>query len=191
MEALKLKTITDLDAACLKDERVELIDGEIVKRPMARFGHSMVQSGLSGQFFPLWGKGNDDGWWIVTEVSVRYSEHHCPSHDLAGWRKSRILHPPGPGSVMDKVPDWVCEITSPGHERKDFVTQLLRLQSFQVPYYWIISPEDKTLIAYALTDGQYRVVYSVECGQDGQNCNSLVIPPFESMNLDLGAIFLE
>ena len=75
---------------------------------------------------------------------LSYNEHHCPSHDLAGWRKSRVPHPPG--SVMDKVPDWVCEITSPGHERKDFVTQLLRLQSFKVPYYWIISPEDKTLI---------------------------------------------
>ena len=73
VEAIKLKTVADLDEACLKDERIELIDGEIVKHPMVRFGHSMAQSGLSGQFFPLWGKGNDDGWWIVTEVSVYYN----------------------------------------------------------------------------------------------------------------------
>ena len=100
MEAIQLKTVADLDEACLKNERIELIDGEIVKHPMARFDHSLAQSGLSGQFFPLWGKGDDDGWWIITEVSVRYSEHHCPSHDLAGWRKSRVPHPPS--SVMDK-----------------------------------------------------------------------------------------
>ena len=65
MEVIKLKTVADLDEACLKDERIELIDGEIVKRPMAGFDHSMAQSVLSGQFFPLWGKGDDDGWWIV------------------------------------------------------------------------------------------------------------------------------
>lgn len=188
MEALKLKTVDDLLQAGERDERIELIDGEIVKRPMARFGHSLAQSGLSGQFFPLWGKGDDEGWWIVSEVSVRYSEHHCPAHDLAGWRKSRVPTPPL--SVMDTLPDWVCEITSPGHERKDFVTQFLRLQSFQVPYYWIISPEDKTLIAYALTDGQYKVVYSVECGQAGETCKNLMIPPFENIALDLGAVFV-
>ena len=35
MEALKLKTLDDLFLS--PDERVELIGGEIVRRPMARF----------------------------------------------------------------------------------------------------------------------------------------------------------
>ncbi len=185
MEALKLKTFADLEQASLSEERIELMDGEIVKRPMPRFSHSMAQSGLSGQFFPLWRQGDEDGWWIVTEVSVRYNEHHCPAHDLAGWRKSRVPNPPT--SVMDVTPDWVCEITSPGHERKDLVTQLLRLQSFQVPHYWIISPEDQTLLAYALTGGHYQLAYSVECRNN--NCDELCIPPFENLKLDFSFVF--
>ncbi len=35
MEAIQLKTVADLDEACLKNERIELIDGEIVKREMS------------------------------------------------------------------------------------------------------------------------------------------------------------
>ncbi|MEZ5447535.1 MAG: hypothetical protein R3E89_00345 [Thiolinea sp.] len=48
----------------------------------------------------------------MSEVSVRYSEHHCPTHDLAGWRKERV--PNRPTGMMKIVPDWACEITSAG-----------------------------------------------------------------------------
>ncbi|PID49793.1 MAG: hypothetical protein CR991_04885 [Proteobacteria bacterium] len=188
MEVLKLKTVDDLLLASEQDERIELIDGEIVKRPMARSDHAMAQAGLSGQFLPLWRKGQDDGWWIMSEISVRYSEHHCPTHDLAGWRKSRL--PQRPTGVMKILPDWVCEITSPGHERKDTITQLLRLQAYKVPYYWLISPEDKTLIVYELDRNCYRVVFSAEC-YDANLCSQLVIPPFAEQVLDFAYVFGE
>ena len=58
-------------------------------------------------------------------------------HDLAGWRRERLPTPPA--GVVDIVPDGVCEILSPGHERKDPVHHLLLLQRVGVPYYWTIS----------------------------------------------------
>ncbi|PIE00052.1 MAG: hypothetical protein CSA79_05515 [Thiothrix nivea] len=147
MEATKLQTVDDLLLAGEHDERIELINGEIIRRPM-----------------------------------------HCPTHDLAGWRKERV--PQRPHGMMTMTPDWVGEITSPGHERKDTITQLLRLQAYQVPYYWVISPEDKMLIAYALEAGNYRVAYPVECGGD-TDCGALKIVPFLEMSLDLGYVFGE
>lgn len=187
MEARKLFTIDDLTQAQQQGERIELMNGELIKRPMARSEHALAQAGLSGQFLPLWGKGSGEGWWIMTEISVRYSEHHCPTHDLAGWRKERL--PTRPKGVMDLLPDWVCEITSPGHERKDTFTQLLRLQAFGVPYYWLISPEEKTLIAYQLENNSYRVAYSIEC--QSTDCSQLMIPPFIDYVLDFGFVFGE
>ena len=41
MEALKLHTVDDLIQP--EDERVELIDGQIVRRPMARSEHGLAQ----------------------------------------------------------------------------------------------------------------------------------------------------
>lgn len=184
MEAEKLKTVDDLMQVA--DDRVELINGEIHKRPMARSEHALIQSGLSDEVSPLKRRGGVGGWWIMTEVSVRYSEHNCPVHDLAGWRKERL--PQRPAGMMTQLPDWVCEITSPGHERKDMFSTFMLLQRQEVPYYWVISPEDQTLIAYELADEHYKVVYSVECGRES-NLSRVFVPPFADVGIDLGYVF--
>lgn len=167
-------------------ERVELINGEIVKRPMARSEHALIQSSLSDEISPFKRRDFQGGWWIMPEISVCYGEHQCPSHDLAGWRKERV--PLRPVGIMTVLPDWVCEITSPGHERKDLFHNFLLLQRSKVPYYWVISPEDQSLIAYALLDESYRVTFSMELGVD-QLPGRARIPPFEEIEIDLGYVF--
>ncbi|MEZ5534705.1 MAG: Uma2 family endonuclease [Thiolinea sp.] len=184
MAAPKLKTVDDLLQSA--DERVELINGEIHKRPMARADHALIQSSLSDEVSVLKRRGSDVGWWIMTEVSVRYGEHNCPTHDLAGWRKERM--PERPTGMMTLLPDWVCEITSPGHERKDMFANFILLQRYQVPFYWVISPEDQTLIAYALNDGAYQVVYSVECRRE-PGLSTVFIRPFLDCGIDLAYVF--
>jgi len=176
MEALKLYTVADLLLS--PEERLELIGGEFVRRPMARFPHAAAQGNLRGELHPfIRGAGPGGGWWILTEVSVAYETHECPSHYLAGWRRARLPQPPD--GVIDVVPDWVCEIVSPGHERKDRVQQPLLLKRHRLPYYWLISPEDRTLLAYALDGGDWRVIATLK----GQ-CRAR-IPPFEEYELDL------
>lgn len=186
MEARQLKTAEDLLQST--DERVELINGEIVRRPMARADHALIQSSLSDEVSPFKRKGSRGGWWIMPEISVKYSEYQCPSHDLAGWRKERVaLRPTG---VMTLIPDWVCEITSPGHERKDLFHNFMLLQRSRIPFYWVISPEDKTLIAYQLVNERYSVAFSVECAVE-QDLDKARIPPFEEVEIDLSYVFGE
>ncbi|BBL74797.1 Uma2 family endonuclease [Methylomagnum ishizawai] len=181
MEAQRLNTVDDL--LRFPEERVELINGEIVQRPMARSEHALVQAGISDEVSPLRRKDGPGGWWIMTEisVSVRYA-----SHDLAGWRKERV--PNRPTGIMDIIPDWVCEITSPGHERKDIFHNFLLLQRHGVAYYWVISPEDKTLIAYEWVEGRYRVVFAMEC-RSPEDFIKVRVSPFEGLEMDLDYIF--
>lgn len=184
MEAADLKTIDDLASSA--DPRVELINGEIVKRPMARSEHALVQSGVSDEVAPFKRQVGPGGWWIMPEISVRYNEHQCPTHDFAGWRKQRV--PARPTGIMQVTPDWVCEITSPGHERKDAFHNFMLLQRAEVPFYWLISPEDQTLIVYQWVSGHYHSVYSVECLAQ-RDCGKAHIPPFEEVAMDLAYIF--
>jgi Uma2 family endonuclease len=181
MEAKKFKTSDDLEYAWINDERVELIYGEIIKRPMARFEHGCVQREISGELHFLGRKGGSGGWWFATEVSVRYNEHNVPCHDIAGWRKERVAK--RPSGVVEIIPDWVCEIVSPGHEKKDTLTIFNLLLNFQVPYYWIIWPEDQSIIAYKLVNGTYNVIASIE------NAGKARIEPFEEVEFDLDEIF--
>jgi Uma2 family endonuclease len=89
---------------------------------------------------------------------------------------------------MNVIPDWVCEITSPKHERKDLFHNFILLQHSKVPYYWVISPEDKTLIAYRLVDEKYHVTFSVEYRVE-QGLDKARIPPFEEVEIDLKYVF--
>ncbi|MBK1733347.1 Uma2 family endonuclease [Thiococcus pfennigii] len=178
MEALKRKTLDDLLSE--SDERVELIDGEILKRPMARSDHGLAQSHAVVELSPFTRSSGPGGWWIITEVSVSYELHQCPSHDIAGWRKERM--PGRPSGVIDLAPDWVCEIVSPGHERKDTLKLFTLLQRHRVPFYWLIWPEDRALIAYALDGGGYRVVRTLVDEPKAR------VPPFDAIELDLSYI---
>ncbi len=185
MEALKLKTIDDLLAS--PEERVELINGEIVRRPMARADHGVVQHRTSVELGPFDRPTGPTGWWILTEISVAYEPHQCPSHDLAGWRKERM--PERPRGIVELTPDWVCEIVSPGHERKDTLTLFLLLQRHRVPYYWLIWPEERTLIAHKLDGEGYRVIAAV-AKPTGEQARAR-IPPFDSVEIDLAYILGE
>jgi Uma2 family endonuclease len=179
VEALKLKTLDDLLLS--PDERVELIGGEIVRRPMARLTHGAAQGNLRGELHALSGRdGPGGGWWLATEVSVAYEPHECPSHDLAGWRRERL--PRLPEGVIDLPPDWVCEIVSPGHEKKDTVVLPLLLKRHRVPYYWLIWPEERMLVAHMLNEGDWRTIATLKGGDRAR------IPPVEAIELDLDAL---
>jgi Uma2 family endonuclease len=175
MEARNLKSIDDL--LLCSDERVELIGGEIVRRPMARSEHGLVQGSTRAELSPFTRPSGPGGWWIITEVSVAYERFQCPVHDIAGWRKERV--PNRPTGIIETAPDWVCEIVSPGHERKDTFDIFLLLQRHRVPYYWIIWPEDRVLVAHQLDGAGYRVIATLSGEATAR------VPPFDAIELDL------
>jgi Uma2 family endonuclease len=88
---------------------------------------------------------------------------------------------------MTVLPDWVCEILSPGHERKDTITHFLRLQRAGVPHYWIIGPEGRVLIAHAPDDGCYRTIVTASGLEETRG--RVRVPPFEEIGIDLGMLF--
>jgi hypothetical protein len=51
-----------------------------------------------------------------------------------------------------------------------------------VPYYWVIWPEDRALIAYALDEGEWRVVATLK------DADRARVPPFDAVELDLDAV---
>jgi Uma2 family endonuclease len=87
-----------------------------------------------------------------------------------------------PDGPIELPPDWVCEIVSPGHERKDTRDIPLLLQRHGVPFYWLIWPEERKLVAYQLQGGSYQAIATLD------HRGRARIPPFEQVALDLGYI---
>jgi hypothetical protein len=56
-----------------------------------------------------------------------------------------------------------------------------------MPYYWLIWPEDRTLVAYGLDVGSYRIITDLTA--TGPETARVAIPPFEAVPIDLVYIF--
>jgi len=54
-----------------------------------------------------------------------------------------------------------------------------------VPYYWLIWPEARTLVAHALQDGEWRVVMTLTATEQATGRGRARIPPFDAIELDL------
>ncbi len=88
---------------------------------------------------------------------------------------------------------WALSMGTVGAEKHGFchkrhLRHFIMLQHNGVPYYWIISPEDKALIAYALSNKSDHVVFSVVCGSPA-DLGKVRIPPFEELDIDLRYVF--
>jgi hypothetical protein len=53
------------------------------------------------------------------------------------------------------------------------------LRRHRVPFYWLIWPEDKALVAHALEGGEWRVIATLKDAERAR------VPPFEAVELDL------
>ncbi len=169
------------------DTRGEVLAGELILAPSPCPRHSRTQRALGrfigGPFDDDDGHGGPGGWWILVEVDIRLSAHDIVRPDLAGWGRDRLGADPWDTLPVDVVPDWVCEVLSPGNAAHDRVTKRRLYARHRVPYYWIVDPHPRTLEALRL-EGELWV----ETGSWGDG-DVARVEPFEALALDVGRLF--
>ena len=187
--ALKLATIADL-LSLPDDLRAELIEGQIVPKPEAGARHGRAQGAVArfvgGPFDTDDGHGGPGGWWILTETLVGFPPQ-CYRPDLAGWRRERLPDPAVQTPIV-MIPDWCCEVLSPGprNAARDRVQKRNDYARHGVKHYWLVDPDARVIEALELeSGGAWR-----ECGAWDEDAREARIPPFEMIALDLSRFFL-
>jgi len=185
MSAARRATLADL--AALPDRpTTEIVDGQLVPKVAPSPIHSNSQLG-----FGAWARRRFDrahggrwpgGWWIFSEIHVGYEHGDVYCHDLAGWRRDRVPERPTEWPVQTR-PDWVCEILSPGHEKRDLGNKLWTLQSEGVPHYWIIDREDKRLLIHRWKPEGYLHLLPITADQ------VVRAEPFDGVDLRMAILF--
>ena len=79
-------------------------------------------------------------------------------------------------------PDWVCEILST-NRRNDLVKKKHIYHRHQVGHYWIVDPEQLTLLVYRWHPDGYLEVLSAQRG------DRVRAEPFDAVELPVGVIF--
>lgn len=130
----------------------EILDGELVLSPRPAPRHGLASSGLGalvgGPFG--FGMGGPGGWWIIAEPELHLGTDLrtlAVIPDLAGWRREKMPHLPET-AYFAQVPDWICEVLSPGNMGRD--------RSLKMPFYahagvghaWLVDPIAETLEVY-------------------------------------------
>lgn len=187
MQARALATYDDL-LALPEGVPGEIVAGELHLSPSPRPRHSRTQRALGSfigrPFDDDDGHGGPGGWWILTEVDVRLSPHDIVRPDLAGWRRERLGADPWDTLPIEVVPDWICEVLSPGNAAHDRVTKRRLYARHRVPYYWLVDPQTCTLEALRL-EGELWV----ETGSWGEG-DLARVEPFGAIELDVGRLFV-
>lgn len=156
------KTYTYADYLTWKfDEFVELIKGKVM-RPMARPSrrHQEHVGNIFGEIRQyLKGK--------TCRVYVAPFDVRLTTAGRNGDQQIQTVVQPDICVVCDPTklddrgclgaPDWIVEIVSPGNTARDTKTKFDLYEESGVLEYWIVYPGIKTITAYVLDNGEYRL----------------------------------
>jgi Uma2 family endonuclease len=162
----------------------EIIGGQLVTQPRPASRHSLAASHLGGILYNPFvrGKGGPGGWVVLDEPEVHLKDGNIVVPDLAGWHRERMPEVPDV-AAFELVPDWICEVLSPGTAVTDRSRKMPLYVAVTVPHVWLVDPGSRTLEAYKLEAGGWHVV-----GMWGEDA-VVRVEPFEAIEFELGALW--
>ncbi len=160
-------------------ERLELVSGEVVVSPRPARAHAYTLLELYG-ILSEHGKQNQLGI-LYAEVDTIFDADEVRSPDIQFFGTAHSM-----ANIKDHadiLPDLCIEILSPSNARTDRIDKFDLYQSKSIAHYWIVDPEERTIEAYALQNGQY-----VSSGRGGDN-DTVRLPPFPELAIALGQLW--
>lgn len=168
-------------------ERVELIMGRIFRMsPAPKSDHQLISTILSGEFYTFF-KGK-----TCKVFSAPFDVRLPKNADDKDEQTETVVQPDicvicDPSKIDVKgckgAPDLIAEIVSKSSVQKDLHEKYNLYESAGVKEYWIVHPNDKTLLIYILKNGTYHPSRIMTMGDVAR---STVLPGFE---LDLNDVF--
>jgi Uma2 family endonuclease len=131
----------------------ELVEDNLIMSPAPSLNHQDVVTLLSGSFVALV-RNKKVGRSFVSPIDVYLDEvSNVVQPDIVFVLNENL-------SILKKdgihgVPDIVVEAVSPGNRDYDFVKKKDIYEKFGVREYWIVDPDTRSAVGYALEGGRY------------------------------------
>lgn len=173
------------------DVIAEVLDGELHLMPRPKRRHVRTASGLGAFLFAAFdaGMNGPGGWIIIDEPELHLGPDPEPDiivPDLGGWRDGRLADDAeNDDPFITVVPDWVCEILSPGTLRVDRMKKMPIYARERVAHVWLVDPREKTVEVFRLGEAKYTLV-----GTFGGD-DLLVAEPFEAVGVPSAFVWPE
>jgi len=149
------KKVTLEEFAQLSDVCVELIHGRIVRKPTPNYEHQKTVGSILGELV-LELRKNHKGEAILSPIDV-FIAGHVLQPDLLFIATERL------GIIGEEKikgsPDVIFEVTEYATNFNDTKVKFDIYEQFGVKEYFIVYPDDKTVVKYVLTDGKFHEQY--------------------------------
>ncbi len=161
--------------------RFEILEGILVKEPSPSMHHQRISRELGYRLITFFNGFDPEGELFYAPLDVTLTTVNVLQPDLLfiSGANREILRE----ERIDGACDLVVEIMSPTNRRKDRLQKMEIYRKAGIPHYWLVDPEENTLEAFLLKDGNYTLVF---VGGPGDKFNH---PSFPGLDLDLDKIF--
>jgi Uma2 family endonuclease len=164
----------------------ELIDGVITEKATPSAEHGNAQIGIARAIAPPFqrpgGRGGPGGWWFASEVEILLERSDIVRPDVVGWRRDRVPTQPA-GTPIKHRPDWICEIVSPSNAKNDTIKKLQLYHHAAIPHYWLVDPQEATLIVMRWSSDGYVTLLRAQRGE------TVRAEPFQQIEIAVGMLF--
>lgn len=143
-------TCADLDSVPDDGWRYELIDGVLIVSPAPRLVHQRVVAGMYRALHAACPPGLEV---LFAPLDVVLAEDTKLQPDLLVAPPTSFTDTNLPGA-----PVLAVEVVSKSTRGVDLLLKKDRLQRAGCAYYWVIDPDEPSILAWALVDGMYREV---------------------------------
>ncbi len=169
--------------------RAEIASGVFLMSPRPSVRHSHTQAQLVRILDAAVGSGEGSeipDWLFLVEPELRSPRAFSRLiPDVAGWRRSTTGWPGPDEALIARMPEWVLEVISPGTREADRGPKCEAYGAMGIGWLWLADPYQKTVESFVNVRG--TLVPEVTSGPD----RMFLAPPFESVRIDLGRLFLD
>ena len=159
----------------------EVLDGELHLMPRPRRRHTRSASTLGAFLLTTFDLGinGPGGWTILYEPELHLGpEPDIVVPDLAGWREGRLIDREDLDEpFITVVPDWICEVLSPGTRRTDRMKKMPIFAREKVGHVWLADPAERSVEVFRF-DGPRFTLVGTYGGDD-----AIRAEPFEAVEI--------
>lgn len=167
-------TYKDYEALPADGRRYEIHEGELSVTPAPGTRHQRIL----GHLYHLLRPHVDSrglGEVLLSPVDCILSDSTIVQPDLVYLDPTRAHLVSARG--IEGPPTLAIEILSPSTTNIDRSTKHQLYRRFEIPYYWIVDPEARTVEAYGLAEGAYQLL------QRASGAAAVALPPFPDLAL--------
>ena len=149
------KKLTVEEFMQLPDVNIELIDGQIVQEPTPTYGHQKIVGDILVEI-AIQLRQSKKGQIVTAPMDVFIGDNVVqPDLLFISTERLNIVQE---GKIKD-APDVVFEIISPSNSFRDTKVKFDIYEQFGVKEYFIVYPDDKTVVKYVLSNGKFHEEY--------------------------------